>query len=85
MNLVELSIPGLFVLESPVHGDDRGFFREWFKLGDFESAGVSFDAQTPSPHEPGQAPQSAGQVVQPSPTWCAGSTTRWPRRVRRRW
>jgi dTDP-4-dehydrorhamnose 3,5-epimerase len=45
MNLVELSIPGLFVLESPVHGDDRGFFREWFKLGDFESAGVSFDAR----------------------------------------
>lgn len=45
MKLTELTIPGLFVLESPVHGDDRGFFREWFKLNDFEAAGVSFQAQ----------------------------------------
>ncbi len=45
MKLTELSIPGLFVLDSPVHGDDRGFFREWFKLGDFEAAGVDFQAQ----------------------------------------
>jgi dTDP-4-dehydrorhamnose 3,5-epimerase len=45
MKLTELTIPGLFVLESPDHGDDRGFFREWFKLNDFEAAGVSFQAQ----------------------------------------
>jgi len=45
MKLHELSIPGLFVLESPVHGDDRGFFREWFKLGDLEAAGVSFSTE----------------------------------------
>ena len=44
MKLNELSIPGVFLLESPVHGDDRGYFREWFKLGDFESAGVDFHA-----------------------------------------
>jgi dTDP-4-dehydrorhamnose 3,5-epimerase len=45
VKLSELSIPGLFVLESPVHGDDRGFFREWFKLGDFEASGISFHAE----------------------------------------
>ena len=45
MKLIELSIPGLYVLESPVHGDERGFFREWFKLGDFEAAGVAFHAR----------------------------------------
>jgi dTDP-4-dehydrorhamnose 3,5-epimerase len=45
VKLTELSIPGLFVLDSPVHGDDRGFFREWFKLSDFEDAGVDFHAQ----------------------------------------
>ena len=44
VKLNELSIPGVFLLESPVHGDDRGYFREWFKLGDFESAGVDFHA-----------------------------------------
>ena len=32
MKLVELAIPGAFVLESPVWGDDRGQFREWFKF-----------------------------------------------------
>jgi dTDP-4-dehydrorhamnose 3,5-epimerase len=45
VNVKELSIPGLFLLESPVWGDDRGFFREWFKAGDFEEAGVSFQAR----------------------------------------
>lgn len=45
MKLSELSIPGLFVAESPVHGDDRGFFREWFKLDDFDAAGVPFHAE----------------------------------------
>jgi dTDP-4-dehydrorhamnose 3,5-epimerase len=36
------SIEGLFVLESPVWGDDRGFFREWFKLPDLEGDGLEF-------------------------------------------
>jgi dTDP-4-dehydrorhamnose 3,5-epimerase len=45
VNLAELSIPGLFVLESPVWSDDRGFFREWFKLGDFETQGLDFHAR----------------------------------------
>jgi dTDP-4-dehydrorhamnose 3,5-epimerase len=45
VKLSELSIPGLFLLESPVHGDDRGFFREWFKLNDLEASGVTFLAQ----------------------------------------
>ena len=45
MKLIELSIPGLFVLESPVWGDDRGTFREWFKDEDFKEVGVDFRAQ----------------------------------------
>jgi len=45
VKLTELSIPGLFVLDSPVHGDERGFFREWFKLGDLEDEGVGFCAK----------------------------------------
>lgn len=42
MNLRQLEIPGLFVAESRVFGDDRGFFREWFKAVDFEAAGLDF-------------------------------------------
>ena len=42
MKLIELSIPGLFVLESPVWGDDRGSFREWFKDEDFADTGIDF-------------------------------------------
>jgi dTDP-4-dehydrorhamnose 3,5-epimerase len=42
VKLIELSIPGLFVLESPVWSDDRGSFREWFKDEDFQAAGVTF-------------------------------------------
>jgi len=45
VKLTELSIPGLYVLDSPVHGDERGLFREWFKLDDFEDAGLTFEAQ----------------------------------------
>ena len=45
MKLSELSIPGLFLLESPVWGDERGFFREWFKIGDFEDQGIEFHAR----------------------------------------
>jgi len=45
VKLIELSIPGLYVLESPVWADDRGSFREWFKDEDFKDAGVNFQAQ----------------------------------------
>ncbi len=45
VKLIELSIPGLFVLESPVWGDDRGSFREWFKDEDFRDAGIEFHAR----------------------------------------
>jgi dTDP-4-dehydrorhamnose 3,5-epimerase len=45
MNLTELSIPGLFLLESPVWGDSRGYFREWFKRSDVEASNVVFEIQ----------------------------------------
>jgi dTDP-4-dehydrorhamnose 3,5-epimerase len=45
VKLIELSIPDLYVLESPVWGDDRGLFREWFKDEDFQAAGIEFHAQ----------------------------------------
>jgi len=45
VKLTELSIPGLMLLESPVWGDDRGYFREWFKLDDFEASDVTFHAR----------------------------------------
>ncbi len=37
-----LSIPGLFVLETPVHADERGLFREWFRVDELAAAGVTF-------------------------------------------
>jgi dTDP-4-dehydrorhamnose 3,5-epimerase len=45
VKLIELPIPGAFVLESSVWEDDRGFFREWFKRGDLEAAEVDFPIQ----------------------------------------
>ncbi len=45
MNLRELEIAGLYVAESRVFADDRGYFREWFKLGDFHSAGLDFSTE----------------------------------------
>ena len=44
MNPVELSIDGAYLLESPVWRDDRGYFREWFKLDDLASVGADFVA-----------------------------------------
>lgn len=44
MNVETRDIPGVLVLDSPVWGDDRGFFREWFKLGDLAASGVTFAA-----------------------------------------
>jgi dTDP-4-dehydrorhamnose 3,5-epimerase len=45
VNLQELEISGLFVAESRVFGDDRGFFREWFKLSDFHATGLTFSTE----------------------------------------
>ena len=45
MRVSELSIAGAFLIESPVWGDDRGFFREWFKQGDLDAEGVGFPIQ----------------------------------------
>jgi dTDP-4-dehydrorhamnose 3,5-epimerase len=47
MKLEELSISGLFRLESPVWADDRGFFREWFVADSFGTSAPGFiTAQT---------------------------------------
>lgn len=45
MNLIETDIAGCVIAESRVFGDERGFFREWFKAEDFTHAGVSFVAE----------------------------------------
>ncbi len=43
MELNPLGIEGAWVAESPVWGDERGFFREWFKLADISKmAGRNF-------------------------------------------
>lgn len=42
MEVEALSLAGAFRLTSPVWGDDRGFFREWFKAPDLSSSGVQF-------------------------------------------
>jgi dTDP-4-dehydrorhamnose 3,5-epimerase len=34
MELEELEIKGAWLAKSPIHMDDRGFFREWFKSSD---------------------------------------------------
>jgi len=38
MKLTSLGIDGAWVAESPVWSDERGFFREWFKLEDIKAA-----------------------------------------------
>jgi dTDP-4-dehydrorhamnose 3,5-epimerase len=35
------AVDGLIVMDSPVWADDRGFFREWFRLGDLNGAGFT--------------------------------------------
>ena len=43
MKLSPLSIGGAWVAESPLHADNRGSFREWFKQTEiFEKTGSSF-------------------------------------------
>ena len=38
MDLIPLGIEGAWLAESPVWSDDRGFFREWFKLTEVKNA-----------------------------------------------
>lgn len=38
MKITPLGIEGVWVAESPIWSDDRGFFREWFKTADIEEA-----------------------------------------------
>jgi len=38
MELTQLGIEGVWLAESPVWSDDRGFFREWFKSIDIKNA-----------------------------------------------
>jgi dTDP-4-dehydrorhamnose 3,5-epimerase len=43
MEIEELEIKGAWIARSPIHTDERGFFREWFKADEFEEAiGHSF-------------------------------------------
>ena len=36
--LTPLEIDGAWLFESPSHGDERGFFREWFKSSELKDA-----------------------------------------------
>ena len=46
MKLTPLDIDGVWLAESPVWSDDRGFFREWFKSEDVLAAtGINFSIQ----------------------------------------
>lgn len=42
MSVRELSIAGLYLLETPVHADERGLFREWYREDELLDVGVSF-------------------------------------------
>ena len=46
MDIEELEIKGAWIARSPVHHDDRGYFREWFKRDELERAtGFDFDVK----------------------------------------
>jgi dTDP-4-dehydrorhamnose 3,5-epimerase len=46
MRLIPLGIEGAWLAESPIWSDERGYFREWFKIGDIEAAtGINFSIQ----------------------------------------
>jgi dTDP-4-dehydrorhamnose 3,5-epimerase len=45
MKVTQLSIVDVYLLESPVWGDSRGYFREWFKRSDLDEAGIDFPIQ----------------------------------------
>ena len=38
MKLIPLGIEGVWLAESPIWSDDRGFFREWFKSSEIKNA-----------------------------------------------
>jgi dTDP-4-dehydrorhamnose 3,5-epimerase len=46
MNLTPLGIDGAWLAESPIWNDERGFFREWFRLTDVQAkTGIDFSIQ----------------------------------------
>lgn len=46
MQIEELGIEGVWIARSPVHQDERGFFREWFKSDEIESVlGRTFEVK----------------------------------------
>ena len=46
MEITPLGIDGVWVAESPVWSDDRGYFREWFKFQDIQKVtGRNFDVE----------------------------------------
>jgi dTDP-4-dehydrorhamnose 3,5-epimerase len=46
MKLTRLGIEGVWLAESPVWSDDRGFFREWFKSEDLKKVtGIDFGVE----------------------------------------
>lgn len=46
MKVTPLAIAGAWVIESPVYPDDRGIFREWFKLQTLKELGLpSFEVR----------------------------------------
>ena len=42
MSVTKGAVAGLLILDSPVWADDRGSFREWFRLSELREAGVDF-------------------------------------------
>lgn len=45
MNIKQTNIPGLLILDRPIHKDERGFFREIFHLDELEKiSGVKFES-----------------------------------------
>jgi dTDP-4-dehydrorhamnose 3,5-epimerase len=45
MKVIETAIEGCVILEAGVFGDDRGLFREWFKVADLQATGRSFSVE----------------------------------------
>ena len=42
-NFIKTEIEGVYIIETQVHGDDRGFFMETYKKTDFDQAGLKYD------------------------------------------
>jgi dTDP-4-dehydrorhamnose 3,5-epimerase len=42
VSLTSGAVAGLVIIDSPVWADDRGFFREWFRLPELREAGYDF-------------------------------------------